>query len=454
MQPRARQFTRLAVAVITALAVSWGHSIAIAQQGQPIEDKPIDAAKQAEIIDSVTKALIDVYVFPDVAKKMDKHVRDQLKKKAYTPITSTRAFAEKLTEDLRSISHDLHLHVDYLPDEDIAMIQGDTADGGGRQRDLENARRNNFAFRELKILPGNIGYLNFTGFSGHPEAGPTAVAAMNFLANCDAVIFDVRQNGGGSPAMIQLLSSYLFDESKHLNSFYIRRTDSIEQYWTPAHVSGPRMSDVDVYVLTSGRTFSAAEEFTYNLKNMKRATIVGDTTGGGAHPVEFNYWANLNLSMSLPFGRAINPITGTNWEGTGVAPDIVVPADQALEAAQKDALTKRFARTSGEDEKYQLQWAIDGLEAKLNPRSIDVSKLTRYAGAYGPRSIKLENGALYYRRGENPWAKMIPMSESLFRFDAFDYFRLEVVTDASGQPTELVGHYDNGMVDKSPRTGD
>jgi hypothetical protein len=419
-----------------------------------MEDKTIGLGVQAEIIDSVTEALRDHYIFPDVASKMEKYVRDQHRKKAYADVTSTRAFAERLTEDLRHISNDRHIGVRYLTDENLALILSDTSGAAALQKDLKDARSHNFGFRELKLLPGNVGYLRLDGFSGYNEAGATAVAAMNFLANANAIIFDLRQNGGGSPKMIQLLTSYFFDEPIHLNSFYIRKSDSIEQFWTMPHIQGPRLTDVDVYVLTSRRTFSGAEEFSYNLKNLKRGTIVGDTTGGGAHPVEGHFWANLNLEMSVPFGRAINPISGTNWEGTGVIPDIAVTPDKAVDVAHKAALDKLLDRAGDENERFSIEWAIKNLDARLNPPAIDVSSLAHYAGAYGPRSIKCESDALYYRRGQNPWAKMTPMSANLFRFDEFEYFRLEVITDEAGKATEIVGHYDNGNVDKSPRSAD
>lgn len=423
-----------------------------AQPGPGVEDKVINERIQAEIIDSVFQAIEATYVFPDVAKKMETHIREQFRKKAYAGITSMREFADRLTADLQSINKDRHLHVDYMLDKDVAILASDTSGQAAEEDELRRARKRNFAFREIRMLPGNVGYLRFDGFSGFNEAGATAIAAMNFLANADAVIFDMRQNGGGSPKMIQLISSYLFEEPVHLNSFYVRRTDSIEQYWTQPHVTGPRMSKADVFVLTSGRTFSAAEEFTYNLKNLKRGTIVGDTTGGGAHPVEGNYWANLNISASVPFGRAINPITGTNWEGIGVSPDIVVDADDALEVAHREALKKIRDRSSDPDDRFLLEWAIAGLDAKLSPVQINPDQLRRYVGSYGPRSIKQEDGKLFYRRGENPWAELLPMSDTLFRLESIDYFRLSIELNSQGNPVALVGLYDNGTSDRSERS--
>src|SRR5262245_3348673 len=216
-----RSLSKVSVFVGLAIAASALSSHA---QGPAMEDKKIDAAGQAQAIDSIAVELNRTYVFPDVAKKMVKLMRDQYKKKAYAPITSTREFAQKLTEDLQSISHDRHLNIEYLTDEQLRLMTSDTSGQASNEQELRQERKNNFGFRELRMLPGNVGYVRFDGFSNFNEAGATAVAAMNFLANADAIIFDLRQNGGGSPKMIQLLCNYLFEKPTHLKNFYIRRT--------------------------------------------------------------------------------------------------------------------------------------------------------------------------------------------------------------------------------------
>ncbi len=419
--------------------------------GQEPPDRVIDARMQAEIIDSVTQSLNEIYVFPDVAKKMEKHLRKQYKKKAYKDITSLTEFTQKLTEDLGEISHDKHLWVRYVPDEMMSMFEGDTLTDEQKRRELEDKRRDNFCFKEIKLLQGNIGYVDLRCFSDAGDAGPTAVAAMNFLAHTDAIIFDLRQNGGGSPSMIQLISSYFFPEPVHLNSFYIRKSDSTHQFWTQACVQGPRMTDVDLYVLTSSYTFSGAEEFTYNLKNMERATIIGDTTGGGAHPIDVKPFQNLNIGMSLPFGRAVNPITGTNWEGTGIAPHIAVPQEQALDVAHLEALKKLMEKTEDTDQQAKYQWAIDGKQVKLNPVTVDVSQLQKYAGQYGPRKFWVEDGVLYYQREDRPKYSLIPMGDDRFMLGGLDYFRIQFVEDANGDFNEMIGQYDSGRTDGHTR---
>ena len=260
------------------------------------------------------------------------------------------------------------------------------------------------------------------------------MAAMNFLSNSDAIIIDLRRNGGGEPSMIQLISSYFFEEPVHLNSFYIRDEDKMKQFWSHAHVEGPRMTDTPLYVLTSSNTFSAAEEFTYNMKNLERATIVGQTTGGGAHPVRFLRFDDLKVSMSLPFGRAINPITGTNWEGTGVVPDLEVPAEQALDRGHLEALRLLVEKAADEERQRELQWAIDTIEAMMNPVEVTQDVMQTYAGVYGPRRITYDDGQLYYQRENNARMKMIPISADTFMFDDLEFFRLEVETDPAGTP--------------------
>jgi C-terminal processing protease CtpA/Prc len=184
--------------------------------------------------------------------------------------------------------------------------------------------RTNCGFQKVERLSGNIGYVKFDEFADADLCGPTVIAAMNFLGNVDAIIFDLRENGGGEPAMIALISSYLFDQPTHLNDLWERRDNSTHQYWTLPYVPGKRLEGKPVYVLTSKATFSGAEEFSYNLKNLKRATIVGETTGGGAHPVS-GQRIDDHFQIGVPYARAINPISKSNWEGTGVEPDVKVP---------------------------------------------------------------------------------------------------------------------------------
>jgi hypothetical protein len=318
-------------------------------EGEESPDMTITAAMRTQVIEGVLKELKRSYVFPDVAKTLGDAISGRVQAKEYDNITSAKALADTLTGHLQAVSHDKHLRVRYS-DKPLSAE--------GRRRpspaELEKRRRfiatRNFGFEHVERLDGNVGYLDLRGFASADDAGETAAAAMSFLANTDALIIDLRQNGGGDPAMVALLCSYLFDaEPVHLNDLYFRPANETHQWWTLPYLPGKRYLGKAVYVLTSKKTFSAAEEFTYNLKNLKRATIVGETTGGGAHPGG-SLRLNDHFAVFVPSGRAINPISKTNWEGTGVKPDIEVAADQALKTAHVEALKKVTERWKGEPE--------------------------------------------------------------------------------------------------------
>lgn len=205
----------------------------------------------------------------------------------------------------------------------------------------QEMERENCAFSKADRLPGNIRYLKFNAFEDPNTCGPIVAASMTFLAHTDALIFDLRENHGGNPSMVQLIVSYLFTNSTHINDMLNQHDSTTTQYWTLPSVAGPRYLDKPVYVLTSAQTFSGGEEFTYDLQTQKRATIVGETTGGGAHPVN-GMPAGDYFMIAVPVGRPINPVTNKDWEGTGVSPDVKTSATDALETALRLA-RKRMA---------------------------------------------------------------------------------------------------------------
>lgn len=339
-------------------------------QAQPAAELRLDAKTRKEIIDSALKALHENYIFPEIARQMEQAVRARMKKKEYDQITDPRAFVNSLTANLQEVSSDKHLRVNFSPEvlPKRNNPREETPEERERQRAFAAAR--NYGFEKVERLSGNIGYLDLRGFMNADMAEQTAAAAMTFLAGAEALIIDLRNNGGGEPEMVALLSSYLFDKPVHLNDIYSRTENKTEEYWTRVEVAGKRYGESkDVYVLTSRRTFSAAEEFTYNLKNLKRATIVGEITGGGAHPV-MPVRLHDHFRIMVPFARAINPITKTNWEGVGVKPDIETPAAQALQTAHVAALKSLLAKTTDSQEREQLQQVLAtaqrGIEAANN----------------------------------------------------------------------------------------
>lgn len=329
-------------------------------------DLTIDAATRNQVIDGIILNLNKSYIFLETAKAMEKDLRQRIQNKEYDNITSAKEFAQKLTTDLQSISKDKHLRVGYSYQ--ILPIRKDNTQPSEAEIE-ENRnfmRRVNFGFEKVERLQGNIGYIDLRGFMGPEIGAETVAAAMNFVANTNALIFDLRQNGGGDPEMVALICSYLFgDKPVHLNDLYFRESNETNEFWTKPKVLGKKFGDKDVYVLTSNYTFSGAEEFTYNLKNLKRATIVGETTGGGANPGG-RVRLHDHFGVFVPTGRAINPITKTNWEGTGVTPDIAVSKEQALKTAYKMALTKLLEKTTDEQLKSSLKELIEKTQKEMD----------------------------------------------------------------------------------------
>ncbi|MEO8700954.1 MAG: S41 family peptidase [Kofleriaceae bacterium] len=292
----------------------------------------IDAATRTRVIDAAVAKLTEYYVYPAVAKKMVAALREHQKQGDYDAIVDATAFAPLLTEHLRAVSHDRHLRVEFSA---MKVPEGDPEPSDAEKaRFHERLEKMNCGFQKAERLDGNIGYIKFDMFAEVDFCGAKATAAFAAIGAVDALIFDLRENGGGQPDMVAFISSYLFDKRTHLNDLYDRKQNKTTQYWTKPGVPGTKFPKQPVFVLTSKRTFSGAEEFSYNLKNLKRATIVGETTGGGAHPTTGKRLDD-HFVLGVPFARAINPITKTNWEGKGVEPDVQVPADQALDTAKK-----------------------------------------------------------------------------------------------------------------------
>ncbi len=329
-----------------------------AQQVSPPPNLPIDDGVRMQVVTDVLKKLNAEYVFPEVAKKMEAAINARVQQHEYDSLSVGSLFADRLTHDLQAISHDKHLRVRYsatpLPEDNESNNPTPNERKRRREAFIRDNAASNWGFEKVERLRGNIGYLDFRYFGDAEQAGETLAGAMNFLANTDALIIDMRNNGGGDPAMVAVACSYLFDsESVHLNDIYWRPDDSTHQYWTLAHIPGKRYVGKEVYVLTSNHTFSGAEEFTYNLKTQKRATIIGETTGGGANPGG-SQRINAHFTLFVPSGRAINPITKTNWEGVGVKPDIAVNATQALQTAHVLALQKQIEKAMDPDQKAAL----------------------------------------------------------------------------------------------------
>ena len=296
----------------------------------------IDAGTRARVIDISIGELERHYVFPDVAKRLGDSLRARRARGAYDSYDNGVSFALKLTSDLREIGHDKHLWMTYSasPFAGIMLQSPSRATPPGAARPMA-AGGAHCGVVKTDTLPGNVGHLELSLFADPEICGASISSAMSALADTRALIVDLRNNGGGSPDMVAHLASYLVSRRTHLNDLWTRRTGKTQQFWTRDDIPGRKFGgEKPVFVLTSSRTFSAAEEFAYDLAAINRATIVGETTGGGAHPVN-RHRIDDHFTLAVPVARAINPITHTNWEGVGVEPKVKVPATDALETAQR-----------------------------------------------------------------------------------------------------------------------
>ena len=343
-------------------------------------DENLNAAQRQAIIERVAEVISEHYVDEVKALEMAAHITDALNSGRYNDVKNVSEFCRRITHDLREICNDRHLEVVPYQDELKGKEDADFEDVE-RQR-LPIWKKKNFGFKKVELMDGNIGYIDLRFFGDARYAAPTAIAAMNLVAYCDALIIDLRANSGGQPSMLQLICSYLFDAPTHIGGFYLRKEDSIQQFWTQAYVSGPRLTDVPVYILVSNNTFSAAEGLAYSLQQLQRAKIIGETTAGGAQPQRPYYFPDESITVHVPYGRAVTPPRNDNWEGKGVAPDIPVPANEALEVARFEALKEMLGEEKDENAKHALRMLMEEAEARRKPIRLTESQLQEYVGAY------------------------------------------------------------------------
>jgi C-terminal processing protease CtpA/Prc len=326
----------------------------------------VNAENRARIIESTIKQFNDLYVFPEVAQEMEKAVRQRMENKEYDNITSAEAFAKKLTADLQAVSRDKHVEVRYS-DKPLSP-SGNRQDSTPAQTDALRLKwsRSNHGFAKVEHLPGNIGYFKLKSFHFVKYGAEKVAATMNLLADTDALIIDLRDNTGGTPEMVALIASYLMGPEPVLfDTVHLRRGNNTIESWTLKDIPGKRYTGKNVYILTNKSTSSAGEAFAYNLKALKRATIVGETTGGLAN---LSDWIPISqhFELSVPIGNTINPITKTSWEGVGVKPDIDVPAAQALKTAHLTALKQLLEKNTDEEYKAVLRQNIETAQKELN----------------------------------------------------------------------------------------
>jgi Peptidase family S41 len=296
---------------------------------------PLTAADREAVLRD-TAALIEArYVDPAKAKMIAREMRKAAP--TWRNIHDAEEFARTLSEWLRKTASDGHFALDYSPTE--ISENGTTSTYSDAETLKWYGPQINHGIEKIERLPDNIMLLDIRVFPPLPMAADMFTAMMTIAAQGDALIIDLRRNGGGSDTA-NLMSGYLLPPGSKMSGGYDRPSDTYSTqtspYWVPGRVFGSKRP---IYILTSKRTFSAAEAFAYDFQALKRATIVGEVTGGGANPFEYRR-VHPHFALSLPEARSINPITGTNWQDVGVKPDVLVPADQALETALRLAREK------------------------------------------------------------------------------------------------------------------
>ena len=296
-----------------------------------VDDIRIDAPTRARVVNRLASLLDSFYVSPEVGKRMSDSLQARLGRGAYDKYTNGASLAINLRADLEKIGHDKHLQILYT-----LLVRGPGPPPAAAAPQQQQRSEADCPVWTTQRLNGNVGYLRFDGFVDPAECPSTIVTAMTALSGTSALIIDLRENaGGGVAGSTPLLESYLFDRRTHLSDVSFRYTGEKRERWTLDSVAGARFGgEKPVYVLTSAHTLSAAEELAYDLQVLKRATIVGETTSGQAHAT-FEARIDDHFEILLPTGKTLNPVTGADWEGVGVVPDVKVPASDALSTAQR-----------------------------------------------------------------------------------------------------------------------
>jgi tetratricopeptide (TPR) repeat protein len=323
-----------------------------------ISAQPLSKEYKTEVIQTLSELMNDHYIFPDVAKKTEAHLLNQLKEGHFKSYETNEAFAAALTVSVQEVNKDKHMRIraekPYQAPANTPERQIEEKLNG-----IDQYRKYNAGFKTVEVLEGNVGYLDIRGFAPQFYGKDFADAYMKLIAQCDAVIIDLSKNGGGDPEMVQYLCSYFMEGGMHLNDLYFREGERTIEFWTLEKVDGAKMIDVPLFVITGEKTFSGAEEFSYNMQTQKRATLVGQTTGGGANPGG-SMRINDELTVFIPRGMAINPITKTNWEGVGVIPEIKTEVSETLDK------TLELAQVAAKDYKAKKREENSSLLNELN----------------------------------------------------------------------------------------
>jgi retinol-binding protein 3 len=412
MSPRGRS-ARVAACCLTALL---GLSLpAAATPDEEAAPRPVTAHQRAAVLDKVFQIFDKYYPDPALNKQMIARLEQEEAQGAYDEYTEMSAFTARLTNDMRAVSKDNHITIwpyEKLPDDLAEETRLGSPD-------------DNYGFKKVEVLPGNIGYIKLTYFANTRTAAPTAIAAMNFVAHCDALILDLRSNGGGDESMARFLWSYLFPKGTHLVDEEVPSEHRVQQIWSLEWVPGPRLTDVPVYILLNKLSYSSSEHMAFALQQAGRAVVVGERTRGGSHAVKYLSFPEVGVNIRVPYTTTVVPGTQKSYTD-GVVPDIPASTWAALPTAAVKAVSTILPRVEDQKKRFQLEWALTAYEAELEPAVLDSTALGAYAGYYGEDEVVSALGRLYLKHEGRPLRALTPLGGDDFMFEDPDLVHYRV----------------------------
>ena len=460
--PRRRRVGLTLILLALPGAVAAQHARPMVPSAPPVA--VLDAAVRRDVVDTLAAQLEHLYVDADTGRLIARGLRDRLASGAYDRLTDPTQFGGALSDDLRAVNGDRHLGVRFAPGFPAfhpgpgglptprptppgTVPADEPAPTPGMLADM---RAQNFGLERAARLEGNVGYLDVRGFYDGPEAFATANAALAFLERTDAMIFDLRQMPGGSGDMSNWIISHFTGPDTVPSLKIVNRSagDSVVR-WTIGKVTGTRRPDVPIFILTSGGTASAGEDFVFVLHNLGRATLVGQRTAGAGHNNAFVDIGH-GFVASISYTRVMDPRTGREWERVGVQPDVAVDPDSALDLTHILALKAITARETDPVRKRTLALTADVMTARAHPHHVPAALLARYVGSYGERTLTVKHGGLVFRRVPYPPRPLIAIDDSTFSMETLE--RVTVENARVGKP-RLVLVRSEGDTVRSERTG-
>ena len=405
------------------------------------------------VVQAITQKISSDYVHVERRRNIVKQITTLESRGRYRGLTPSE-FATRVTEDLRTASPDKHLGLRHDPAAFKGLVAAGGASGTRAERQdphaLDQAALKNDGYEEMKILDGNVRYVRITGFHWRTDiSGFTADGAGRFMKEADAIILDLRGNGGGDSTAVQYLVSHFAQDDLAVGTFRSPKTGKLAAIRVIEHLPAGRMRNKPVYLVVDGKTASAAEYIAYHLQQTGLATIIGERTSGAANTAtSFPILPSFVLTVST--GRPVHPLTQSNWEGTGVEPDIAAPPFEAFQRAHRAALQHLLASATPARQ-YALNWAVTGVNAQLDPYSPTAAELQNYSGSYGKQTVVARNGALYLLTPSRAELRMKALAAGLFAVEEDPTARIRFIFEDQ-RVVALEALYSDGEVVRIERS--